>query len=387
MNKGFNTIGFLGLGGLLMYLFDPQAGRRRRAVGRDKMNRLARKTLDAADVTSRDLKNRLTGLAARTRRLVGNEEASDRVLAERVRANLGAWVKHPGSLDVTARYGTVVLSGPILASEADTFLRQVRAIPGVQGIEDHLVVHESAGAIPGLQGEPGQRKAGNAPDVLQNRWSPSTRFIAGTFGASLALYGARQLSVLGTTLAGLGGAVLARALANMPLRRLTGFGADRRAVEVNKTINIAAPVQEVFAFWNDYTNFPRFMSNVRHVQDCGNNRSHWVVAGPAGVSMEWDAVLTAFEPNRKLGWETVPDSTIQHAGTIRFDPNENGGTRIDIRMSYNPIAGALGHAVASLFGADAKSQMDADLARMKNMIETGIRPHDAARKGETAYTT
>jgi uncharacterized membrane protein len=55
-------------------------------------------------------------------------------------------------------------------------------------------------------------------------------------------------------------------------------------------------------------------------------------------------------------------------------------------MSYNPIAGALGHAVASLFGADAKSQMDADLARMKTMIETGIPPHDAARKGETAYT-
>jgi uncharacterized membrane protein len=64
---------------------------------------------------------------------------------------------------------------------------------------------------------------------------------------------------------------------------------------------------------------------------------------------------------------------------VRFDSNGNGGTRVDIQLCYVPLAGALGHAVARAFGADPKSEMDADLMRMKTMIETGHPPHDAAR--------
>jgi uncharacterized membrane protein len=64
---------------------------------------------------------------------------------------------------------------------------------------------------------------------------------------------------------------------------------------------------------------------------------------------------------------------------VRFDPNGNGGTRLDIQLCYVPVAGALGHAVAKVFGADPKSEMDADLMCMKTLIETGRRPHDAAR--------
>jgi uncharacterized membrane protein len=129
------------------------------------------------------------------------------------------------------------------------------------------------------------------------------------------------------------------------------------------------------------------MSNVREVRQTGDNRSHWVVAGPAGAPIEWDAIITGSVPNELLTWETVPGSPIQHAGIVRFQPNPDGTTRLDIRMSYNPVAGGLGHAVASIFQADPKSQMDQDLLRMKTMIETKVPPHDAARKdhGET-YT-
>jgi uncharacterized membrane protein len=384
-NKSFNLISTLGLGALLMYVLDPQTGRRRRAQARDKIIRYARKTAEAVDITVRDLKNRTLGLAAETRNLVSKQPVSDDALTQHVRASLAPLVSHPSSIDVTAENGKITLSGPILESEVDRLLSHVSSIRGVTAVENRLEAHTQPGNIPGLQGAPAIRKSGRVPDALQASWSPATRFIAGTFGGTLALYGARQLSVFGTAIATLGTAILTRALTNMEFRRLTGIGAGRRAIDIHKIINVAAPVEKVFAFWSDYQNFPCFMTNVREVKVIGEKRSHWVVAGPAGAPVEWDAVVTNYMPNESLGWKTEPASPIQHTGIVRFESNADGGTRIDIRMSYNPVAGGLGHAVAAIFGADPKKEMDQDLARMKTMIETGIPPHDAARRDETAY--
>jgi uncharacterized membrane protein len=384
-NKSFNLISTLGLGALLMYVLDPQRGRRRRAQARDKIIRYGRKTAEAIDITARDLKNRTLGLAAETRNLISKKPVGDHALAQHVRASLAPLVSHPSSIDVIAENGKITLSGPILAQEVDPVLNHVSSIRGVTAVENRLEAHVEPGNIPGLQGKPASRKSGQVPDALQASWSPTTRFIAGTLGGSLALYGARQLSALGTAIATLGTAILTRALTNMEFSRLTGIGAGRRAITIHKIINVAAPVEEVFAFWSDYQNFPRFMSNVREVKLTGEKRSHWVVAGPAGTAVEWDAVVTNHAPNESLGWKTEPASPIQHAGIVRFESNADGSTRVDIKMSYNPVAGGLGHAVAAMFGADPKTEMDQDLARMKTMIETGIPPHDAARRDETAY--
>jgi uncharacterized membrane protein len=389
MRKPFGWLGGLGLGALLFYIFDPQMGRRRRALLADKFRRFGHKTLDAVDVTSRDLKNRVVGFAAEARNLVtrdDTDDASDEVLVQRVRSKLGALVGHPGSVEVAAENGRVTLRGPILASEIDGLIKGVSSLRGVADIENRLELHDTAKSVPGLQGQPAQRKGGEAFDVMQSNWSPATRLIAGTFGAASALWGARQLNLLGSAIATLGTAITTRALTNIEFKRLIGIGAGRNAVTTHKIINIAAPVEEVFNFWSNYQNFPLFMSNVRDVRSTGENRSHWVVAGPAGAPVEWDAVVTNYVPNESLGWKTTAESAIQHTGIVRFQTNPKGGTRLDIRMSYNPVAGAMGHAVAALFGADPKSEMDQDLARMKTMIETGIPPHDAARKDEATYT-
>jgi uncharacterized membrane protein len=173
----------------------------------------------------------------------------------------------------------------------------------------------------------------------------------------------------------------------MEFKRLTGMGAGRRAIDIQKIINVTAPVEAVFAFWANYENFPKFMSYVREVQETGNNRSHWKVAGPVGVPVEWNSEITNYVPNKSLGWKTAPGSPIAHAGIVRFEPNPDGSTRVEVRMTYNPVTGGFGHVVASLFGADPKSQMDADLLRMKSMIETGIPPRDAARKNEMGTYT
>jgi uncharacterized membrane protein len=133
----------------------------------------------------------------------------------------------------------------------------------------------------------------------------------------------------------------------------------------------------VYAFWTEYQNFPRFMHNVRDVEMRGGV-SHWVVAGPAGVPVHWNSRIVELEPNALLRWRSTAGSAVKHEGCVRFE-GSRVGTRVTVQLRYVPPGGAFGHAVASLFGADPKSEMDADLLRMKSMIETGRPPHDAAQ--------
>lgn len=96
--------------------------------------------------------------------------------------------------------------------------------------------------------------------------------------------------------------------------------------------------------------------------------------------MEFDAEITRAIPNQMMSWKTLPGAAVAHAGIVRFDPEADGGTRVHIRMSYNPPAGWLGHGLATASGVDPKSSLDEDLVRMKTLIETGHAPHDAAAR-------
>jgi uncharacterized membrane protein len=147
---------------------------------------------------------------------------------------------------------------------------------------------------------------------------------------------------------------------------------------VQKTINIHAPVEQVFDFLTEYRNFPRFMSNVREARPTGNGRSHWIVAGPAGLPIEWTAEITQQVPNKLLAWRSLPGSMVRHSGVIHVEPIHEGSARVHIQADYYPPGGAIGHTLAKLFGSDPKSEMDADLLRMKTFIEKGRPPHDAA---------
>jgi len=273
----------------------------------------------------------------------------------------------------------VALQGPVLAQEVESLRKRVASVRGVREVEDHLQVHEQAGDIPGLQGQPARRLSGRRLDVMQTYWSPTTRLLAGATGGALAVYGAGRRSTGGATLSLIGLTLLARALTNIEMKRLFGVRAGRRAIDIQKTINLNAPVERVFSLWPDYKNFPYFMSNVREVKDLGDGRSHWIVAGPAGVPIEWEATISSYVPNEVLAWRTEPGSLIQHAGRVHFQSNPDGSTTVTIRLTYNPGLGGVGHAVATLFGADPKSQMDDDLVRMKTFIETSKTPSDAAR--------
>jgi uncharacterized membrane protein len=205
----------------------------------------------------------------------------------------------------------------------------------------------------------------------------------------MAAHGMRRGGAIGAVQTALGSLLFLRGVTNLDLSRLTGIGAmdgdrggDARArhgIDIRKTMNIRADIGDVFGFFSNYDNFPLFMHNVREVRDRGDGYSHWAVAGPAGVPVTWDAVLTDYEPNRCIAWESVRGATIANAGVIRFDENPDGSTRVDISMSYNPPGGVFAHALASLLRSDPKSEMDEDLARLKTLIEQGRFPHDAAQ--------
>lgn len=353
----------------LMYLLDPDKGRRRRALLRDQFAHLVRELNAGLDTSVRDLRHRSYGMLAGTRSRFRGRDADDPVVEARVRSRIGRVVSHPGSIRVRSEDGRVTLSGPVLAREVDELLATVAAVPGVKQVENQLEVHESAADVPGLQGE--GRRPGEALDVMQENWAPATRLLASLTGGALALYGLRHRGVTGAALSTLGLGLLTRGLTNMQTRRLVGANAGRRVIDIHKTINVDAPVETVFEFWSHFENFPRFMEHLREVRRSGENLSHWVAQGPAGIPVEWDAEITQWVPNEVIAWKSVEGSPVGNAGIVRFQPNEKGGTRLDIRMTYNPPAGALGHAVAAFFGADPKHAMDDDLVRFKSLIEHG----------------
>ena len=364
------------IGAFAMYFLDAQSGRRRRARTRDRLARAARVVNEAGKVTARDTAHRAQGMLADAKRLFRRDDVTDEALVGRVRSALGRVVSHPHAVEVGAGGGHVTLEGPVLAHEVRQLLRAVRNVPGVRAVADHLTVYDDAEGVSSLQG--GVPRPGRRFELLQDNWSPAARLAVGAVGAGMIARSFRAKAGM-CALLGLGGsALLARSATNLDFASLLGMG--RHGITVQKMMNLDAPLERVFSFWTDYRNFPRFMHNVREVEQVAGNRSRWVVAGPAGVPVEWTAEVTRLEPNQLIEWRSSDDSRVRHEGVVRFEQNGNGGTRIHVQLKYVPPAGAFGHAVASLFGADPKTEMDADLLRMKTMIETGHAPHDAARR-------
>lgn len=141
------------VGAAIMYLFDPQSGRRRRAELRDKAEASRHDMQDLAEKQAKRITDRMQGIAAKVRSAtgLGKHAADDDTIAERVRAEMGRLVGHPGAIDVAVVGGRVWLSGHILSSEHEALLAAVRGVAGVQDIDDRLTVHNEAGNVPELQ--------------------------------------------------------------------------------------------------------------------------------------------------------------------------------------------------------------------------------------------
>lgn len=145
-----------------------------------------------------------------------------------------------------------------------------------------------------------------------------------------------------------------------------------QGTKVEERVTINRPVLEVYRFWRNFENLPRFMDHLESVTVIDDTHSHWVAKGPAGTRVEWDAVIHHEFDDELIAWRSLPGSEINNAGSVHFTPSTDGmGTDVRVVMSYEPPAGKLGVAVAKLLGEEPSKQVADDLRRLKQVMDTG----------------
>ena len=149
-------------------------------------------------------------------------------------------------------------------------------------------------------------------------------------------------------------------------------GSTDRGIEVVKAITIASTPGELYRFWKQLDNLPRFMQYVESIEPIDGTRSRWRVKGPAGRTVEWEAEITEDRPGECIAWRSLPGADVGNAGRVDFVPAPGGqGTEVRVEMHYQPPAGVVGRGVAMLFGKDPAHEVSSDLRRLKQVIETG----------------
>jgi uncharacterized membrane protein len=211
------------------------------------------------------------------------------------------------------------------------------------------------------------------------------RWISAISGALLLGYGLRRrryravLAPLGVGL--IGRAVSGRSLVKHALWRA---GASRRSspvasldrgegTRIDRTVVIARPAADLYRFWRQFDNLPRFMDNLESVTVLDPRRSHWIAKGPLGARVEWDAEVHNEIPNELIAWRSLPGSEVDQAGSVHFTPTA-AGTDVRVVLRYAAPAGKLGDAVARALGDDPSQQIADDLRRLKQVMEAGDFP-------------
>jgi hypothetical protein len=216
MNSGLRFLGSIALGAGMMYFLDPNRGKRRRAVVRDKAVRVLHDSEEALGKAVRDLGHRTSGLKAEAQHKLRTEVVTEDAMLARLRAKLGHCVSHPRAIDLEFNRGHVTLSGDVLASELNSVLSGIAGVRGVHTVENRLSVHETSD-IPGLQG-----KLRNTADDTSRPLAPGPRLLATIAGTLLALYGVQHRNTVGVTLGSVGLGLIGKGM-NMDLMEKLGM--------------------------------------------------------------------------------------------------------------------------------------------------------------------
>ena len=155
-------------------------------------------------------------------------------------------------------------------------------------------------------------------------------------------------------------------------------------IKLKSSVIIGRPAGELYSFWRDFENLPRFANILESVQVLDDNRSRWTVMTPGGIRVSWDAEITKDIENEMIGWRSIEGSTVETAGYVRFEQARGGrGTLVRVALEYNPPAGRIGAAAASMAGSRPGAHVDEFLRRFKQLMETGeIAVGDALRSSD-----
>lgn len=198
-------------------------------------------------------------------------------------------------------------------------------------------------------------------------------------GAALLLWGLARTRVTGLAAMAVGGALIYRGVTGY-CHAYASLGVDRAAggtrkgnlgTKVERAVTVAVPPDRVYRFWRTLENLPRVMSHVQSVETVGERRSRWVVKGPAGTTLSWNAEIINDKPNELIAWRSIQGSDVDHAGSVHFEPSPDGrGTIVRVSLQYDPPGGRVGDRVAALLGSDAARQIEQDLDGLGRVLES-----------------
>jgi uncharacterized membrane protein len=144
-----------------------------------------------------------------------------------------------------------------------------------------------------------------------------------------------------------------------------------KGVKVEESITVNRAPADLYCYWKNLENLPRFMRHIHSITTEGN-RSHWTVKGPLGISFEWDAEIINDRANELIAWRSLPGAAVDNAGSVHFEAQPGGReTCVSVSLKYDAPAGRVGTAVAHLFGKDPKAHIQQDLRRFKELMEAG----------------
>ncbi len=210
------------------------------------------------------------------------------------------------------------------------------------------------------------------------------RWASAIGGGALAIYGLTRGSFGGVALALVGGSLVYRGTtghcnvyqamgvntAETTNPRVSVAGGS--GIKVEKSITINKSPEELYRFWRNFENLPRFMDHLESVKTSGQDRSHWVAKAPAGTTVAWDAEVYNEKENELIAWRSLEGSDVDNAGSVRFEPAAGGrGTQVRVTLKYDPPGGVIGAAIAKLFTENPEQQIEEDLRRLKQVMETG----------------
>jgi uncharacterized membrane protein len=218
------------------------------------------------------------------------------------------------------------------------------------------------------------------------RISSETRLLSFMGGVAAISMGVKRGRFWGSVFAIVGAELLTFGLSGHYLHEFLGLKrADRGksgrrilhqlGVQIRHAITINRPVEDVYDYFRNFESLPTFMNHLQSVKVFDEKRSHWTAKGPLGSSIEWDAEIITDEPNRLISWRSVNTPDIETAGSVRFVSLSKGRTVLQVSMQYLPPGGVVGTATAKLFGEEPEKQIEDDLVRFKQLMESSA-PRD-----------
>jgi uncharacterized membrane protein len=280
-----------------------------------------------------------------------------------------AWSGAPGSDPLAAFLGWFSVGLGALQLVAPSIVARaigVRPTPLWNGVLQFCGIRELANGA-GILANPtskewvGMRVGGDALDLATLGVALTQSVRPGrTLAATAFVLGATVLDLFGT-----------ERLAERRAAPTRGYASATEPV-VLRSITVGRPANEVYAFWKDFTNFPRFMRHVESIESLEGGRSRWRVTGPADTRAEWISEIVDDRENELIAWQTTGESELYHAGKVTFRPGPRGeGTTVTVEMQYAPPGGRIGAALLKLFRKEPGQQVIDDLRRFKQVMEIG----------------